>query len=127
SQPITFTATVNVAGAGQGTPSGTVDFIIDGATVQPGVALDVNGRATYTTSTLSVAGSPHSVTVSYASNSANFTNSSGTLAGGQMVSKDAVTTIVTSSPNPSVFGQAVTFTAVVAAAAPGTAVPIGSV
>src|SRR5262249_44379944 len=39
----------------------------------------------------------------------------------------ATTTTVTSSPNPSVFGQSVTFTATVSAASPGSGTPTGTV
>jgi Bacterial Ig-like domain (group 3)/Beta-propeller repeat len=49
-QPVTFTATVNPASPGAGTPTGTVTFM-DGNTVLGTVAL-VNGKATFTTSTL---------------------------------------------------------------------------
>ncbi len=47
--------------------------------------------------------------------------------GGVTVSKAATTTAVTSGANPSVFGQPVTFTATVAAKAPGAGTPSGTV
>src|SRR5262249_4874244 len=53
------------------------------------------------------------------------TSTSSTLT--QTVNKDATTTTVTSSLNPSKKGQSVTFTATVVATAPGTAVPTGTV
>src|SRR5262249_51991873 len=45
----------------------------------------------------------------------------------QTVNKDATTSSVTSSLNPSTHNQSVTFTATVTANSPGTAVPGGSV
>src|SRR5204863_9279250 len=67
---VTFTATVSPVGAPPGTPTGTATFF-DGATpitcdegstsIQP----LSSGVATCTTSTLTVAGSPHSITATY--------------------------------------------------------------
>src|SRR5262249_37307258 len=45
----------------------------------------------------------------------------------QTVTPAATTATVTSSPNPAVFGQAVTFTATVNVVAPGAATPTGTV
>ena len=58
---------------------------------------------------------------------AGFNTSTGTLTGGQTVSKANSSTAVTSSANPSVCGQAVTFTATVTAVAPGAGTPTGTV
>ena len=121
-QSVTFTATVTAAGPGSGTPTGTVTFY-DGPTPLGSMTLN-NGVATLTTSAL--ASASHSITASYGGD-ANFTASTST-AITQSVSQDgSVTTLNTSSINPSVFGQAVTFTATVAAAAPGSGTPTGSV
>jgi Bacterial Ig-like domain (group 3)/Beta-propeller repeat len=60
-QPVTFTATVNPASPGAGTPTGTVTFM-DGNTVLATVAL-VNGKATFTTSTLTQG--KHTITADY--------------------------------------------------------------
>src|SRR6202030_816137 len=55
-------------------------------------------------------------------------SSSGThSASPQVVNKDSSTTTVNSTANPSVFGQTVTFTAVVAAVSPGTGTATGTV
>jgi hypothetical protein len=59
--PVTFTATV--AGTGP-TPTGTVTFKEDSATLGSGT-LNGSGVATCVLSTLSVAGSPHSITAVY--------------------------------------------------------------
>ena len=45
----------------------------------------------------------------------------------QTVNQDSTTTKVTSSANPSVYGQSVTFTATVKAASPGSGTPTGTV
>ena len=47
--------------------------------------------------------------------------------GDLVLSQDSSTTTLVSSTNPSVFGQSVTFTATVAAVAPGTGTPTGTV
>lgn len=70
-QSVTFTATVT---SGAGTPTGTVQFKIDGSNFGSPVTL-IGGTATSAAiSTLSVAGSPHTVTALY-SGDANFTSS----------------------------------------------------
>src|SRR5262249_16701353 len=45
----------------------------------------------------------------------------------QVVNRDSSTTTVSSTANPSVFGQTVTFTATIAAASPGAGSPTGTV
>jgi autotransporter-associated beta strand protein len=125
-QSVTFTATVAPAvGGGGSAPTGTAVFTVDGQQVAS-VTLDSNGNATYTTNTLSVAGSPHSVSVSYGGDT-DFTSSSGSLTAGQTVNKDNSSIAVTSSDQPSVYGETVTFTATVSAAAPGSGTPTGTV
>jgi len=85
--------------------------------------LDGNGRATFTTSNLAVGS--HSITAVY-SGSPSF-NGSTSQALVQTVNSDATAATLTSSLNPSAHNQPVTFTAIVAAAAPGTATPTGTV
>ena len=61
---VTFTATVTPASGGA--PSGTVTFLDGGVAMGTGVLNGANpGVATYSTTTLSVLGSPHSITASY--------------------------------------------------------------
>ena len=108
-QSVTFTATVSPKAPGSGTPTGTVIFM-DGSTVLGSPILS-GGVATYTTSSLSV--SNHKVKVVYGGDS-NFTGSVSSVLT-ETVTKDATTTSVASSANPSVFGQSVTFTATVSA------------
>src|SRR5207237_700794 len=69
----------------------------------------------------------HTITATYNGDS-NFTTSTGTDSGSpQVVNKDSSTTTVSSTANPSVFGQTVTFTAVVAAVSPGAGTATGTV
>jgi oligoribonuclease NrnB/cAMP/cGMP phosphodiesterase (DHH superfamily) len=120
-QPVTFTATVSAVAPGAGTPTGTVTFTVDGL-AQPNVTLS-NGQATFSSATLSVGS--HTVTVAY-NGDGNFTTSSSASLG-QTVNKASSATTVSASANPSVFGQAVTFTATVSAVAPGAGTPTGTV
>jgi uncharacterized repeat protein (TIGR01451 family) len=132
-QPATFSATIAPQYAG--VPGGTADLVIDGHAVQTG-ALVVAGRVTFQPlSDLSITdaahvsmlfgmtisiNTPHIVQVVYHGD-LNFTGSTGTLPGGQTVNLAGTTVMVSSSANPSVYGQPVTFTATVASAS-GTAV-----
>lgn len=117
-QPVTFTATVTSSG---GVPSGNVEFK-DGAQLLGTVALS-GGVATLTTSKLAVG--QHSITAVYVGNS-NFDPSTSPVLT-QTVNKASTATFVTSSANPSVFGQSVTFTATVNVLAPGSGMPTGDV
>jgi hypothetical protein len=74
---------VSVTAPGAGTPTGTVQFKIDGVNFGSPVAVDGTGHAT-SGSTTSLAVGSHSVTATY-SGDANFLGSIGSLAGGQTV------------------------------------------
>jgi len=84
-QSVTFTATVGAASPAVGTPTGTVQFIVDGSSFGAPVTLS-GGIATTNTSALT-AGS-HTVSANYGGDT-NFVSSSGSLAGGQNVSNTA--------------------------------------
>jgi hypothetical protein len=112
-QSVTFTATVAAKAPGAGTPSGFVNFFDGNTVLKTGVAL-VSGVATFTPTTpLAVTGAVHNITASYASGDSNFNTSASTAVG---VTVTKATTIVglNGSPNPSFYGQLVTFTANVA-------------
>src|SRR6185503_16301313 len=79
---------------------------------------------TFTTSSLAVGS--HPITVDY-SGDAVFDPSSTPAALVQVVNKAATSTTLGSSLNPSIFGQAVTYTATVATTAPGSGIPTGTV
>jgi hypothetical protein len=81
-----------------------------------------SGTATYTTSDLSVGG--HWITAVYSGDD-NFTSSSRTY--WRVVRKATTETLVTSSSNPSTYGNPVTFTAAVTVPAPGAGTPSGTV
>ena len=120
-QSVTFTATVSPVSPGAGTPTGTVTFSDGGSPI--GMGTLSGGMATFSTSTL--AGGPHTITASYPGDG-NFNASTGPLTSNPQVVKPATTTSLISSPNPSVFGQSVTFTATVAPTT-GTGTPTGMV
>jgi hypothetical protein len=123
-QQVTFMAVVRPIAPGSGSPQGgTVQFRVDGADLGSPVAVS-GGQATKSTTALAVGS--HSVAAVF-SGDAGFNGSTGTLAAAQVVNKATTTTSVTSSVNPSVFGQPVTFTATVAPVVPGSGSPGGSV
>jgi parallel beta-helix repeat protein len=126
-QAVTFTAIVAVLSPGAGTPIGTVTFKDGATTLGTGTLAVVNGQdqASFTTTALSVSGSPHSITAVYGGDTNDQGSTSSTLT--QTVNQDSTTTTLSSSANPSVFGQAVTFTATVSANSPGAGTPIGTV
>ncbi|MEU2915105.1 Ig-like domain repeat protein [Streptomyces massasporeus] len=122
-QPVTFTATVTPAAPGAGTPTGTITFDFgDGTT--PVTATLTNGAATVTRAYTTRSGSPYTVTATYGA-SPDFSGSVGTDT--QTVNPASTTTTVSSSPDPSVVGQPVTFTATVTPAAPGAGTPTGTI
>ena len=112
-QPVTFTASVRPAYAKYGAiPDGELVWFYDGTTVLDSVAL-VGGRAEYTTSTLSA--KAHRINATY-SGDLIFKPSADAVT--QVVNANATTTALSSTPNPSAHGQAVTFTATVTTAGP---------
>src|SRR5207237_276390 len=117
---VTFTASVSAL-SGFGTPTGSVDFY-DGAN-KLGTEPLQDGLAAFTTPLLALAG--HSISARYQGDN-NFTKSQ--FDGVPWtVNPDGSQASVSSSVNPSVYGQAVTFTATVSAAAPGVGIPTGTV
>ncbi len=121
-QNITLTATVVSTAPGAGTPTGDVTFM-DGSTTLGTGTLDGSGQATLSTSALSVGS--HSITVVYGGDTNFVTSTSSALT--QTVNQAATSSSVSASANPSVFGQSITFTATVAASAPGSGIPTGTV
>lgn len=93
-QNVTFTATVS-GPAGTGVPTGSVQFKLDGSNAGAAVTL-VNGSAQLSTSTLTVAGSPHAVSADY-SGDTNFSASTGTLSGGQAITNSALISFTASN------------------------------
>ncbi|WP_030417352.1 Ig-like domain-containing protein, partial [Streptomyces sp. NRRL S-1448] len=123
-QSVTFTATVAPVSPGAGTPTGTVTFLVtNGVTTVSLTGTLSGGTVSVSTNGLVTAGT-YSVTATY-SGDGNFTGSVGTDT--QTVGVSSTTTTVTTSPDPSVFGQPVTLTATVAPVSPGAGTPTGTV
>jgi MYXO-CTERM domain-containing protein len=130
-QPVVLTATVALTSPNPGLPApGNVQFF-DGATLLGTAAVNASGVATLVVSGFSVA--THSLTATYAQAPAPgagdlvYLTSTSTPALAQLVDQSGTTTSVSSSTNPSAIGSSVTFTATVAALAPGAGTPTGTV
>jgi hypothetical protein len=123
-QQVTYTATVNSVSPGSGTPTGSVTFAGNGGTI---CTATLNGadpdQATCTTS-YPRAGSD-SVTATYEGSDAYGSSTSASVT--ESVGAAATSTTLTSSAQPSVTGQPLTFTATVTAVSPGSGTPAGSV
>ncbi len=126
-EPVTFTATITPNAPSTLPPQGSVTFIADFVfDVSPGVSLGTspvgaNGQASVQTSSL--AAGTHSIQANY--NPPANTYNSGSAFVTQTVNPASTTTTVSSSVNPSAFGQPVTFTVTVTAQT--TATPTGNV
>ncbi len=125
-QSVTFTATVTVPSPGTGTPTGSVDFFDQSTGTDLGVvSLDNEGHASVSIATLTEG--THIIEAHY-SGDANYIFTTGYYDNpGQVVTKLATTTSVSSSMNPSLVGQNVTFTASVIAQPQVTPGPTGEV
>ena len=110
-QPVTFAATV--ASQTTGIPPGNVIFKNGTSTL--GTAALNGGSASLTTNKLG--GGSHTITATYAGSTLYLASSAATT---QTVNGAATSTTLTSSLNPSTFGQTVTFTASVSSKVAGT-------
>ena len=121
-QPVTFTATVTVQAPGAGTPTGTVTFM-DGATTLGTGTLTGAGVATFMTPRWrwAITTSRRSTAVMRASTGARRP------AWTRRCRRRTPRPSLTSSANPSRFGQSVTFTATVTVQAPGAGTASGTV
>ena len=117
-EAVTLTATVSSSAAG--TLTGSVEFI-DGASSLGSAAL-VAGQASIITSTLATGS--HSLTAVYSGDTNYLAATSD--ASGLAVAQSGTTTVV-APVSTSVFGQPVSFSAQVAAVAPGVGIPTGQV
>ena len=122
-QAVSFTAAVSSSCSGS--VAGFVQFRADGVDLGGPVAVDGSGHASIIASSLAVGN--HPITTVFASSNSDVDGSNGSLAGGQTVNAADTTTVVSSSANPSEFGQAVAFTAAATVNAPGSGSPTGSV
>jgi hypothetical protein len=122
-QSTSFTATVAVQSQGSGTPTGSVQFQIDGSNFGTPVTL-INGIAT-SDSTSSLAVTSHTVSALYTPDTTSFLASSGSLT--QVVNAASTTTTITPLVSSPVVGQTNQYTATVSPVAPGPGTPQGSV
>ncbi|NBM21268.1 Ig-like domain-containing protein, partial [Streptomyces sp. GC420] len=120
-EPVLFTAVVAPVAPGASTPTGTVTFAISGG---PTLVASVDASGTASVSTSALPAGDYSVTATY-SGDANFTASTGTDT--HTVTRAATQTVLTSNPDPSVYGQEVLFTAVVTPISLGVGTPTGTV
>lgn len=120
-EPLTFTAEVDVVAPGAGEPTGSVQFAADGEPIGAPVPL-VNGTAVSPATGLDAG--EHVITANYEGDD-KFAGGSDSI--DQEVAAAHTTTVVTSSPNPSVVGQPVTVTATVTPVSPATGTPQGAV
>jgi uncharacterized repeat protein (TIGR03803 family) len=108
-QAVTFTATVSAVTPGLGTPSGSVQFQVDGTVLGSPVALS-GGSAAFTVSNLTAG--THSITAIYTSDSSTFSNSQTSSPASQAVAPATLT--VTANDTSRVFGAPnPTFTATI--------------
>jgi hypothetical protein len=102
-----------------------VNFLEGSTTLASSVTLDGSDHATFTTSSLAVGS--HTITANYSGDTSFQASTGDDSAAPQVVDKASTTTTVDSAANPSVSGETVTFTATVAAVAPGSGTPTGTV
>ena len=121
-QSVTFTATVTASGQNGVTPAGSVSFF-DGTTILGTSVLDPSGVATLTTGTLSAG--IHGITAVYSSVGGILDSTSPVILDG--VNPAATSVTLANVPTSTVFGQSVTFTAIVGVNAPGAGTPTGTV
>jgi hypothetical protein len=119
-ESVQLSARVRVPSAPAATPTGTIQFEVDGTPLGTPVALS-SGVAATTTATLAVG--TRSIVARYHSNSGGFADSTGN--GSQVVNKWASQVGLTVVPEPAVAGQPVTLTATVSGA--GGARPTGTI
>jgi hypothetical protein len=125
-QNVTFTATVTPQ-AGNPTPTGTVVFSADGATIcsAQGQPLAGSGAASATCAVSTLAVGNHAIVAAYSGDSNN-RPATATLASGQTVNAAATTTTIT-PPAPVDLGAPVLVHVTVAVQSPGSGTPVGTV
>lgn len=120
-QPVTFTTTVAAESPALGVPTGIVSFVINGIPTGRGT-LNESGIAEFTTGL--TAGTNYILAV-YIGDGNFLGSGSGSIL--QVANLAETTVFLTSSPNPSVVGEPVTFTATVSPEPPAEGYPNGPV
>ncbi len=123
-QPVGFTATVTAVAPASGTPTGTVTFFVDNVPQSPAQPVNGSGQASMVF-TLGVG--THTITAAYTPDGASAFGPSTSPAQTITVTQASAGATLSSSANPSVYGQVVTFTMTVAATPPGGGTPDGTV
>jgi len=121
-QPTSLTATV-AATNGSSTPTGSVQFTVDGA--NHGTPVSINGSGVATLGGVLLPAGSHTVGATYSGDDDHDPSTATTVT--QVVDRASTSTILTSTGSPTVSGQAVTFTATVDVVAPGVGNPTGAV
>jgi len=128
---VTFTATVVPTGTPPSNPTGTVNFYQCATAACSGTptllgsgSLGAHGQARYSTSSLAVG--TDTIEAIYQGASTDFSASTSNTVSQVVTAPMATTTVLTSAPNPSVFGGTVVFSATVARSS-GTGTPTGTV
>jgi hypothetical protein len=120
----TFTFNATVSGGGVGTPTGQVQFRVDGTNLSTAVSLSGGTATSPTVSGLTLGA--HNLTAEYLGDPSFNGSLSGPFA--HTVGKAATTTAITAdTPDPSSPGQVVSVSFTVAAVAPGAGTPTGTV
>ncbi|NHA00316.1 hypothetical protein G5V59_09915 [Nocardioides sp. W3-2-3] len=119
---VAFTAQVERVN-GTSTPSGNVQFTVDGADL--GAPVAVSGGVATSVATDDLSTGTHTIGARFAGD-ANLLTSTATTKE-LVVGKAPTSTVLTSTGSPTVTGQAVTFTATVGVVSPGVGQPAGGV
>lgn len=123
-ESITFSSTVTSL-VDPGTPTGTVQFVDTTLGLIGSGTLNGSGIATYTTSSLSVG--TYALAANYLGDGTFLPSSSSPPDFTQNVNKALTSTQVTGTPNPSFYGNSVTFTATISIISPGAGTVTGTV
>lgn len=117
-----FSARVTPVSPASGTPTGTVQFASDGTAMGAPVPVDTTGGAAITTNALGIGN--HSITATYSGDANFLATTSGARTHTVRQGRAGVT--LSTSKNPTVFGEPIAFTATVGAA-PGAPAATGQV
>ncbi len=122
--PVTFSATVAPVVTSAGTPTGNVQFNLDGAPAGAPIPLDAAGKATWAPTTLAIG--THTVSVDYLGADYFTPSSSATI--NHVVKKRLATTTAVTSAGPVGFSAPWTLTTTIAPESAGTGIaPTGTV
>jgi type II secretory pathway pseudopilin PulG len=128
-QSVTYTATVTVTSPGTGNATGSVEFFDGGIAISTCTSQSLTGTSTDTATcavTYNASGS-HTITAQYQGNPTTYAASAISSSISQTVNQASTSSSVASNHNPSVVGQAVTYTATITATSPGSGNPTGNV